>query len=252
MIDAAHITAPADSRSKTQVKIERKFLTKAQWIQKKQTENVSPVQIYATVVSQSIILTPHISDQNEYYIFCSPQLYGEMDPDLNSMTYLAFHNEIQSFSNRRNSSLLIDSVELARVSRVICLVMSSKFVVFPIIKIETPVDVKEEAPSIEIKVKESNTTSLSYILSSTIPCYYWCAAYLRKTPPPSVTELKRARRQFMRLYAEGVIQNLTPSEDYSLYCYAESVQKSPMQKTIAESSVEFATSESTSFSSDNI
>lgn len=245
MIDAAHITAPADSRSKTQVKIERKFLTKAQWIQKKQTENVPPVQIYATVVSQSIILTPHISDQNEYYIYCSPQLYGEMDPDLNYMTYLAFHNEIQSFSNGRNSSLLIDSVELARVSRVICLVMSSKFVVFPIIKIETPVDVKEEAPSIEIKVRESNTTSMSYNVTSTIPCYYWCGAFLRNTPPPTITELKRKRGQFMRLYAEGKIENLTPSEDYYLYCYAESVQKSPMRKTIAESSVKFATTEST-------
>ena len=172
-------------------------------------------------------------------------MFGEMDPDLNYMTYLAFHNEIQSFSKRRNSSLLIDSVELARVSRVICLVMSSEFVIFPIIKIETPLDIKEEAPSIEIKVKESNTTSMSYILYSTIPCYYWCGAYLRNTPPPSITELKRKRRQFMRLYAEGTIENLTPSEDYNLYCYAESVQKSPMRKTVAESSVEFATSEST-------
>ena len=252
MIDASHVTVSANSKSKTQLKIEKKYLTNAQWSKKKETQNVSPVQIYATVESQRIILNPHISDQNEYYIYCYPQTFGEMDPDLNYMIHLAFHNEIQSFSKNSSATLIIDSVELARVSRVICLVMSSQFVVFPIIKIETPVDVKEEAPSIEIKVKESNTTSMSYILSSTIPCYYWCAAYLRKTPPPSVTELKRARRQFIRLYAEGTIENLTPSEDYSLYCYAESVQKSPMQKTIAESSVEFATSESTSFSSDNI
>lgn len=206
---------------------------------------MSPVQIYATVESQRIILTPHISDQNDYYIYCYPQMYGEMDPDLNYMTHLAFHNEIQSFSSNSNASLLIDSVELAKVNRVICLVMTSNFVVYPIIKIETPLDIREEAPNIEITVRESNTTSMSYILTSTIPCYYWCGAYLRNTPPPSVTELKRMRRQFMRLYAKGKIENLTPSEDYYLYCYAESVQKSPMRKTIAESSVEFATSEST-------
>ena len=172
-------------------------------------------------------------------------MFGEMDPDLNYMIHLAFHNEIQSFSKNSSATLLIDSVELARVSRVICIVMSSEFVVFPIIKIETPLDIKEEAPSIEIKVRESNTTSMSYILTSTIPCYYWCGAFLRNTPPPTITELKRNRRQFMRLYAEGKIENLIPSEDYNLYCYAESVQKSPMRKTIAESSVEFATTEST-------
>lgn len=168
-----------------------------------------------------------------------------MDPDLNYMIHLAFHNEIQSFSKNSSATLLIDSVELARVSRVICIVMSSEFVVFPIIKIETPLDIKEEAPSIEIKVRESNTTSMSYNVTSTIPCYYWCGAFLRNTPPPTITELKRKRGQFMRLYAEGKIENLTPSEDYYLYCYAESVQKSPMRKTIAESSVKFATTEST-------
>ena len=245
MIDASHVTVSANSKSKTQLKIEKKYLTNAQWSKKKETQNVSPVQIYATVESQRIILNPHISDQNEYYIYCYPQIFGEMDPDLNYMIHLAFHNEIQSFSKNSSATLLIDSVELARVSRVICIVMSSEFVVFPIIKIETPLDIKEEAPSIEIKVRESNTTSMSYNVTSTIPCYYWCGAFLRNTPPPTITELKRKRGQFMRLYAEGKIENLTPSEDYNLYCYAESVQKSPMRKTIAESSVKFATTEST-------
>ena len=219
----------------------KKYLTNTQWKKKKETTSMSPVQIYPTVISQNIILTPHFSDQNDYYIYCYPQLNGEMDPDLNYLAYLAFHNEIQLYSEKINTHIVIDSVELAKVNKVYCLVMSSEFVIFPIIKIETPLDIKEEAPNIIISIRESSTTSVFYIINSTIPCYYWCGAYLQSTPPPSVTELKRKRKQFMRLYAEGKIEDLTPSEDYNLYCYSESVNKSPMRKSIAESSVGFKT-----------
>lgn len=207
------------------------------------TTTISPVHLYASIISQNIVISPVFSDESQYFIYCTPHIQNEMEPDLKYMMYLAFHHKISLYSSNNNESLIIDSVELAEIEKVFCLVMSSDYQVYPLIKIEIQVDVMEEAPNIELTIKSTTSTSVSYTVNSTIPCIIWCEAFLKGSAPPSVIELKRRRKQFIRLTADGHEYELIPEEVYILYCYAESVHGSPMRKKIVDSSIEFSTKE---------
>ena len=217
------------------------------WNRIKIVETESPVQFLFSLRSQEITLTPQYNTSSYYYIYCTPQQHNEKDPNLEYLVVLAFHNGLQLYSVHSHKLIFIDSVELARVASVHCLVMSSYLEVYPPIKIYTPVDVVEEAPEIVISYKDRTANSFLYTVNSTIPCYLWCGAFRQGSPPPSVVELMRKPRQFMRSFIELEETGLTPDVAYKLYCYAESVHGSPMNTPVEDKYTWFTTKEGYSF-----
>ena len=213
------------------------------WDRVKIVQTESPVQFLVSLVSQRITLTPQFNTSSYYYIYCTPQQHNEKVPDLDYLIALTFHSNLLLYSKQNPKLIILDSIELARVASVHCLVMSSYFEVYPPIKIDTPVDIVEEAPEIVISYKDRTTNSFLFSVNSTIPCYLWCRAFRQDTPPPSVIELMRKPKLFMRSFIELEETGLIPDVAYKLYCYAESVHGSPMNTPVEEKYTLFTTKE---------
>ena len=213
------------------------------WNRVKIVQTKSPVQFLVSLVSQRITLTPQFNTSSYYYIYCTPQQRTEKTPDLDYLIALTFHSNLQLYSNQYPKPIILDSIELARVVSVHCLVMSSYFEVYPPIKIDTPVDIVEEAPEIVISYKDRTTNSFLFSVNSTVPCYLWCSAFRQGTPPPSVIELMRKPKRFMRSFIELEETGLTPDVAYKLFCYAESVRGSPMNTPVENTFSLFTTKE---------
>ena len=215
------------------------------WKRVKFIQSPSPVQLYLSLFSQRITITPTIPPSQSFYIHCVPQKLDEIEPDTFYLVALALHSP-QLYSAENNQLIILDSVELASISRVFCITMNPSFEVYKPIMIESRLDVMEESPSIGITSDQVKSTSLRFSVDSTIPCYIWCGAFRENTPPPSIVELMRKPRQFMRLSIELEENHLIPSVNYRLYCYAESVRGSPMIQKVQDTYVSFTTEECTS------
>ena len=223
------------------------FALDSKWKRVKFIQSPSPVQLHLSLFSQRITITPTIPPFQSFYIHCVPQKLDEVEPDINYLVTLALHSP-QLYSTEKHQMIVIDSVELASISRVFCITMNPSFEVYKPIVIESPLDVMEESPSIGITSDQVKSTSLRFSVDSTIPCYIWCGAFRENTPLPSIVELMRKPKQFMRLSIELEENHLIPSVNYRLYCYAESVRGSPMIQKVQDTYVSFTTEECTSCS----
>ena len=161
-------------------------------------QSPSPVQLHLSLFSQRITITPTIPSSQSYYIHCVPQKLDEIEPDIHYLVTLALHSP-HLYSAKKHQLIIIDSVELASISRVFCITMNPSFEVYKPIVIENRLDVVEESPSIGITSDQVKSTSFRFSVNSTIPCYIWCGAFQKNTPPPSIVELMRKPKQFMRL-----------------------------------------------------
>ena len=217
------------------------------WKRVKFIQSPSPVQLHLSLFSQRITITPAIPPSQSFYIHCVPQKLDEVEPDTHYLVTLALHSP-QLYSTEKHQMIVIDSVELASISRVFCITMNPSFEVYKPIVIESPLDVMEESPSIGITSEQVKSTSFRFSVDSTIPCYIWCGAFRENTPLPSIVELMRKPKQFMRLSIELEENHLIPSVNYRLYCYAESVRGSPMIQKVQDTYVSFTTEECTSCS----
>ena len=134
------------------------------------------------------------------------------------------------------------SEEAARVRRVACLVASSQDLLFyPPTYLTTPLDLAEESPELKIIVEDIDVNKVYFQVTATIPAYVWCGAFLKDSPPPSVTELKRHKHQFVRDQWRFVQTGLQPDSYHSLYCYGESLHACPMEQTIESTQADFRT-----------
>ena len=217
------------------------------WKRVKFIQSPSPVQLHLSLFSQRITITPTIPPFQSFYIHCVPQKLDETEPDTFYLVALALHSP-QLYSAENHQLIVLDSVELASISRVFCITMNPSFEVYKPIMIESRLDVMEESPSIGITSDQVKSTSLRFSVDSTIPCYIWCGAFRENTPLPSIVELMRKPKQFMRLSIELEENHLIPSVNYRLYCYAESVRGSPMIQKVQDTYVSFTTEECTSCS----
>ena len=223
------------------------FAINSIWKRVKFIQSPSPVQLHLSLFSQRITITPAIPPSQSFYIHCVPQKLDEVEPDTHYLVTLALHSP-QLYSTEKHQMIVIDSVELASISRVFCITMNPSFEVYKPIMIESRLDVMEESPSIGITSDQVKSTSLRFSVDSTIPCYIWCGAFRENTPLPSIVELMRKPKQFMRLSIELEENHLIPSVNYRLYCYAESVRGSPMIQKVQDTYVSFTTEECTSCS----
>ena len=223
------------------------FAINSIWKRVKFIQSPSPVQLHLSLFSQRITITPTIPPFQSFYIHCVPQKLDEIEPDTFYLVALALHSP-QLYSAENHQLIILDSVELASISRVFCITMNPSFEVYKPIMIESRLDVMEESPSIGITSDQVKSTSLRFSVDSTIPCYIWCGAFRENTPLPSIVELMRKPKQFMRLSIELEENHLIPSVNYRLYCYAESVRGSPMIQKVQDTYVSFTTEECTSCS----
>ena len=223
------------------------FAINSIWKRVKFIQSPSPVQLHLSLFSQRITITPTIPPFQSFYIHCVPQKLDEIEPDTFYLVALALHSP-QLYSAENHQLIILDSVELASISRVFCITMNPSFEVYKPIVIESPLDVMEESPSIGITSEQVKSTSFRFSVDSTIPCYIWCGAFRENTPLPSIVELMRKPKQFMRLSIELEENHLIPSVNYRLYCYAESVRGSPMIQKVQDTYVSFTTEECTSCS----
>ena len=217
------------------------------WKRVKFIQSPSPVQLHLSLFSQRITITPTIPPSQSFYIHCVLQKLDEVEADTHYLVTLTLHSP-QLYSTEKHQMIVIDSVELASISRVFCITMNPSFEVYKPIVIESPLDVMEESPSIGITSEQVKSTSFRFSVDSTIPCYIWCGAFRENTPLPSIVELMRKPKQFMRLSIELEENHLIPSVNYRLYCYAESVRGSPMIQKVQDTYVSFTTEECTSCS----
>lgn len=99
----------------------------------------------------------------------------------------------------------------------------------------------DQAPTISISVKEVLIHTVNFTVSVSLPSMVWCKPVKRGGFQPSIKDLKKTPGY--HITEEQLIQfeNLRSSTYYSVTCYAESLEGTPMSQSLEEVSKDVKT-----------
>ena len=183
---------------------------------------------------------------SSYFIHCMLVKKTDPIPDSTHLLKGLVLSSLTRYSPRTSAILSLIGEEAAQIHRVACLVASvADLTAYPPIYLTTPLDLVEESPELSILIEGEEVNGVSFRVTTTIPAYVWCGAFLAGSPSPSVTEIMRSKRHYLRDQWQLTQTGLQPDSDYRLYCYGESIRACPMEKTIESTAVDFHTLEGT-------
>lgn len=92
----------------------------------------------------------------------------------------------------------------------------------------------EQAPTIDIRVKEVLIHTVNFTVSVSLPSMVWCKPVKRGDFQPSIRELKKTPGYHIAKEQLLQFENLRSSTYYSVTCYAESLKGTPMSQSLEE------------------
>ena len=172
-------------------------------------------------------------------LYCVPLKKEQANPTMGYLLEdLSLHPE-RAFLPGRALPYIIETDEITRYNRVTCVYVSGSNrygpQVMPLIH-----NLHEEQVEVAISSVNPASDSVSCKVAVSLPVLVWCNAFT-KDKKATIAELKKSPSVYVHKSEVVKVGDLTPSTDYTLYCYAEAPSGTGMKNTLASLATGFAT-----------
>lgn len=140
---------------------------------------------------------------------------------------------------KTNNRFILNVNEMVNVKAVKCMYVFND-VKYAVVKVDVVKNAFGLPLETSFSIKEVYSRSVSIVVTTSYPSLVWCSA---SQTVPAITQLQKGQTQFVESKGIVSVSHLKPQTKYSIYCYAEGMNKVAMERTVKSTLMHATTKE---------